>query len=609
MSRVPVAHPVALFIALAVFAPALHASQFVGATPQEVEIEDIEKQNVVLGLADGSRIVAGHLGRQAAGCPGGTQAYARRENAQGGTIWERFAHAGTGCTGTGSDGDSLLEGVTSIDPAYFIASSAASAVDSGTGQQYYAISSLIAWETVPDGVLKATWGLLLIAADKDGNRVADTYFGAQPEGVPTDGATCDVVCEALAVENDQYSGTALAVAGNGLHVTGWKRAAITEGHYTTDKDVLTLAVSSDLASLKWLSAPSFDGNDVGLAIAVASWGHTYVTGYYGTQLDFFVASFLPGGALYRVFVAGGPKDDWGYSVTVDESAAELVVMGTFTDEVTVEERQIGAPDNGPIAFTARFDPLLELLSLVTSADDAVVFGMPGQGVPPPACGGPSQATPQQPLSLASVGRDVGDGEKRAKTRQPRAGRTGGGTAGPRPGEESHQEHVYEPTAIDVTIGEKGSGTIEAVAASDDCYLHLLAQLDPTAEVSEAVFEIELMDGAPVPKEITLEFGSEYCLTVDVAIGGGNGSGWQALETLELCPLEEPRFTIPVPADKAAALGFVDGARVELMPPLQVRTTFNFHGAPCAPDPFQLCSSSGGKDCDVDDLDVTSDYGA
>lgn len=568
--------------------PRLDAAQVGMANPIGLELTEVDKHNVTVALPDGSRLIGGHLGSITSGCPTGTQAFVRREKANGTTMWIRHANAGNGdCSGTGSGGASLFEGVTSVDPSFIIASTVSTAFDVGNGDVYVAVSSLLAWKTSPEADLAATWGLLLIHTNRQGNHISDRYFGAQPSGLTVTGSQCDLVCVALAAEHDQYSATTITTRGDDIWLTGWFRPKIAEGHFLTDKDLLVIRVAKDLSVVHAISTPAFDGNDVGMAITVDRFGIAWVTGFYGTLRDFFVASFLPNGNLYRAYVAGGPFDDWGDDIQLTENDTKVVVEGHATDWATFGDLVVGEPGFGQIDFLASFDRNLALQSLETSADPD----------PSSAPGRVQQIQPVGACGLGSLGTPAGLPPGNAPA------------TGPTPHRDMSGPHVYHPTALEVTEGEAGSGTAAAVAGSDDCYLSLNAKLDPADEAAEAIYELPLMDEAPVPHTVSLEFRSEYCSSVEISLGGGTAVGFVLLDVVDICPLDEPKISLEVPAATAATLGFVPGAPVSQMPPLLIKTRFVMHGAPCVPDPTTMsCTSSGGKDCDVDDVSATSDYG-
>lgn len=582
--------PVSILSLLLAFlvVPDLHAAQ-VGAAPVQVDLVEIDKLNASLLLPDGSVVEGGHLGPQTAGCSIGTHAFIQRKAPGGSTLWARYANAGTGCTGTGSGGDSIFESVTGVDTDYIVGSSMTTLQNAATGELYAAVSSLLAWKTSPEADLSAAWGLLLIVLDASGNHVADRYFGAQPSGLTVDPEACDQVCAALAGRHDQYGAEALALRGQDLWVTGWFRPRITDAEALGDKDVLAIRVADDLSTVHAVATPGFPGHDAGEALAIDHFGIAWITGYYGALRDFFIAAFLPNGTVYRAFVAGGPLDDWGHTVTLIENDTKIVVDGEVTDWAVFAGQTVGAPGGGQLGFTATFDRALGLLSLDTFAPVPATApdsryraaraqlsdgcGL-GSGDPPPL--GP----PPPAMLEAEVGQRQG--------------------AGP---------HVYHPTAFTLIEGRFGSGTVHALQSSDDCYLSLGAKTDPAEEALEAVFDLPLMDEAPVPHTVSFEFRSEYCASIDIDLGGGEASAFVDLAAIDLCPLDEPVVTIEVPSQVAASLGFVPGAPVSQMAPLRIKARIVLEGAPCEPDPFSLgCNTSGGKDCDIDDVSATSDYG-
>ena len=556
---------------------------------------------------DNSVVLGGHLSPLAAGCEAGVQAFFGKEDVGGGLLCERYAHAGAGCSGTGSNGPSLFAGITSIDPDFIVSSTQTDMlIDPDDGATYSSYTVLLAW-TNTSGDLQATWGALVLRHNLACQQSSDLYFGIQPVGTPLEDGTvtCDTLCAALAVEHDQYAIKALALDHGALGAVGWFRPPAGPDDILATKDILVARLEPDLSDVIWSSIPEYGGDDVAHNLAISEFGDFFVTGEFGLYHDYFVVRFNAAGNMAQVALATGPLDDEGQTVTIEPDPDHYYVIdvqGFFTDEALFGDVEVEG--RGITNFVARYDYFLNLLSLDVDNGD------PGDPPPDPGCSDYRQSyqIPALPNPLATPSTPSAT----APATHQRSTTSKSGHQVPLPPPPSEPDFKdYPPIHMEVVAGDPGTGScaedlLEQVSHSDDEYLHFYAQHESAEEaIVTARYVFQIKREAHKLRHVRVEFHTEYCAQLVIKLSGGAATQTHSLPVVELCPLDDQIITAEIPPEVVDDFGYnIDS--VDYLPPLVAEVQINLLGdAPC-PDPGTECNSSG-KDCDLDEVEIGSDY--
>lgn len=557
------------------------------AAVAELEPQDVNKTQKTSDFDD-TVVVAGHRGVGHDLCGAGPQPFVEKTDPGGARIWLRTANADRDCDGDGQgdgEGDPLFAGMTSIDPAYIQAGSVLGLAFGASGEIYLTGQILIAWQSASPIGADSTWAAFVLRLAADGSHLGDAYLGVDPPAPPASVENCAALCATLAgTAFDQFAGRAVAYDATGVAVTGWWRAASAGGG--SDQELFVARYTTDLLVRKFLAQRTYPGDDAGLGLAFDEQKHVLATGYFGVAHDVFAARFHgESGGLLDVFTGGGPWDDEGRQIA--SRPAEVEARGCFTDEATFGGQKLAG--EGPTAFVLLLEPDLGFKSASAAGpcrndeEESALRSLPLKartaetGTPPPPPPPPVENEPKAMSFL--IGTPGSCGCEQAPPNGMCVYQAGPGGASSHP-------------------------CLRQVAESDDEYLHAYGEIVPgsvpTSEI-EIEFDFEVDPQASVPVSVGLELNSDYCTTITLSLGGGDAAAgeYHELGSTELCPLDEPVITMPIPAAVAEALGFLNGN----VPAAPVKCLLNLllKGQACGG------CAHGGQDADIDEAMLTSEY--
>jgi len=512
--------------------------------------------------SNGNIVIGGHLGVQQ-GCPG-VQSFIKKFRSNGELAWQRSASATKDCDGDGQidGGLDFFEGLNSLDPAYIIASTVRETVFTSDRFIYEAGQILVAWEE--EGVLTAGWGALFVHRARNGRILHDIYVGVQPTGAPSEIQTCVVVCAALGESAfGQWGGRSIELLESqegveSVLVSGWEVAASDQG--LTDRDVFLASLSPDFATIHWGKTIPHAGKDDPLDIVMTPDGDAWVTGYQGFDHNVFVAHFYgQDGALAHAFLGSGPQDNRGDEIAIT-AQGDIEVKGRFMDSLSLADQILTG--EGETEFRAVFSPTLELILAEVIGEENLVGG-------------------DSSTANAQAGIDKGDLKDLIRVKSA-AGFGGAGVPVPITVPEMEGDHQNPPEAISLIVGvPSGEVSPESLATSDDGeYLHLSGH--PKVDFNEVVvdFEIPIYTGAKVLTSVMLEFGSEYCTSLTVLLGGGTappGTFYELQdEPIDVCPFDEPSIYVQISPDDAELIGYGASLR-QPDEPVMIRVIMEIYG--------------------------------
>ena len=510
-------------LAVAAAADAKQASS--GGEPPEIEIETVIKQTVNLVHADGSALTGGLYGGQQEECGVGTQAYVEALTAAGDRDWLRCHDSSPAGLCAQLGGQSLFAGFTSIDPTTIAASSVRDvAVDAATGRVAIAGELITACQNGPD--LDVGRGAFVAVLDQDGNLLTDTFYGTPTDCTPPTDGCCLELCDGgesggSGGSGQQCGARGLAMRGNQIVVTGWcQTPGVASGN-----EFFVASLTSDLTE-NWRFQAGGPESDRGLAIAIGDLGEVYATGYtvFGAKhREIFVSKHdTADGSLTTFLMGGGSLDDEGESLTVN-AQGDLLLAGYVNDQATLGGLTIGSPGDGYIAFAAVLD----------GGDLTPLSILPA---PPPA----------------ALTWGVGPEVDRARVRGP----LDLGMSAPPPPPTPLIGDPFVGVDCMATIGGATGGCNQVLGGNGA--LNLTPGFDPEAP-ELLVIEVELLlnpaQAAFRLSSLNVTIESEYCYTVTLWLNGLRNNQDVEVGQQQVCPLDEPRLTIPISAELTEDLGF------------------------------------------------------
>ena len=506
------------FLALLTSIPTL--GRAAAASAAEIEIETVIKETVNLVQADGSTLTAGLYGGQQEECGVGSQAYVEARNPAGDREWLRCHDSSP--TGLCSQlrGQSLFELFSSIDPATIAASSIRGVdIDDTTGNIAIAGELITACQNGPG--VDVGRGAFVAVLDPDGNLLADTLYGTPTACTPPTGGWCLELCGGgeNGGSGEQCGAHGLAMGSHQIVVTGWCQ---TQG-VSSGRDFFVASLTSDLTE-NWRFQAGGPLNDRGLGVAIGDLGEVYTTGYTVTgakHREIFVSKHAGAdGSLTAFLMGGGSLDDEGESLTVD-AQGDLLLAGYVNDQASLGGLTVGNLGDGYLAFDGVLDGGdLTPLSIVASPSPSALTWDVGPEVDRVRAGPQldfgMSAPPPPPTPLTGdpfVGVDctatIGDA-------------TGG--------------------CNQILGGNGGLNLTTAFETPEPLVIEVEILLDP----AQAAFRLSSLN-------VTIE--SEYCYTVTLWLNGLRNNQDVEVGQQQVCPLDEPRLTIPISAELTEDLGF------------------------------------------------------
>lgn len=542
--------------------------------PIELEMREVEKTHNV-NPADGSTVIGGHVGvtLECTPCP---QAYAKMVDSGSEVAWHYTANADRDCDGNGvpdGEGEPLFGNWTIFDPSFIFGSTVSASAFHPSGDVFLAGQLLVAYAA--EGTVQGAWGAFVLRFSPEGTLVGQAYFGAVPGGEPPNVATCEALCSALNDSGlEQNAGGAIAYRQGAVAIGGWTRPPTPEG--VGDKDVFVALLDEDLTSTSWTFEHRVPGSDDEvLAVAFDGAGEVYVSGYFGAGRDGFAARFdALAGSPTQYLTFAGPLDDEGTGIEAEGPAfAEVLRLdGFFTDAMLIGGEVFTG--TGVTFFSACLSRGMNVLQV---------------DIPP-----------------AAVGSCAGGQALRASAPKVQQ------IDNPASGLVSETEAENNPVDVEIVAGQgincrhlanlEGANCVDRVEHSDNKYLNVYGELPEEPEDGDLIeidFTFDLPGGKPKLTWISFEMVSEYCMEIDLALGGGDAPAGvlYELDEIDVCPLDEPVVTIEVPESIAQALGFWSSLPQQS---LVCKMRARLFGIECS-----TCDSAG-KNSELDDLTAGSE---
>lgn len=511
--------------------------------------EPVVHERAFAVAADGSTFIGGWSSGLSESCTFGSQAFLKKEAADGQEQWHQLGHANDFC---GDAENPLLDMLTGIDPRFIVASKIYDlAIDPATETLAMTGELLLAWNdpsSESELQVTATQGAFVALLTLDGTLISDAYLGPQPAGFPVSELSCATLCRrGEDLGQQHFGGRAVAFDDQAdVILTGWTAVEAP----VREQDLFIARYRSDLSQLEWLVEEGELGDDCPLDVVVDTHGTIFVTGYGGFHRDTLLARFSPNGQREILTYAVGSGDDEGRRLEIGEDGL-LRMHGRLTGQCTFGQMTLGVEGKKQQDFTVLFDENLE----------------------------PIRGQTEDPFEMMRKSEEEEEEEE--------------------PIEGGHVEH---PTGIKYQEEQWGTGGVHETHLSDDYHLRLYSGSEAQTTF-EAFFRLER---EPVfLKRVRLETRSQACYTVSLHIRGFDSDNFLPAGQRDICPGDEPIQVFQISRELSDQLG-IDGKSepgFSLVMVIKVHIEFRQPKSSC-----QGCkASTPGEDVSIDQLEAEVDY--